>query len=73
MGNQPIGDLMELREMGQCHRLYLSCSETCLREIRRTFPAQRVNSVLFHLQVKQESIGTCAIAKGLQGSNVRTG
>src|SRR6478736_2044029 len=49
------------------------CSETCLREIRCTLSGQRFDSVRYHLQVKQEPIGTGGIAESLEGSDVGAG
>ena len=70
MGNQPIGDLMELREMGEGCRFHVMRGQACFREIWRTFSAQRFDSILFHLQMKQKSVGTSGIAEGLQGGDV---
>jgi hypothetical protein len=49
MADEPIGDLMELREIGEGGGFLLLGSSMCLREIRRTFAAQRIDAVLFHL------------------------
>jgi hypothetical protein len=40
MGNQPIGDLMELREMGEGCCFHVVRGQACFCEIRRTFLAQ---------------------------------
>ena len=73
MVNEPIGYIMELREVGKCDRSYFMCSEPCFREIRGTFAAQRFDSVLFHLQMKQKPVGTSGIAESLQGGDVGAG
>ena len=73
MIDEPIGDLMELREMGEGCRFHVMRSQACFREVRRTFSAQRFDAVLFHLQMKQKSVGTSGIAEGLQGGDVGAG
>ena len=70
MADKTIGDLMELREMREGCCFYLLRVQACFREVRRTFSAQRFDSVLFHFQMKQQPVGASAIAEGLQGGDV---
>jgi len=70
MIDEPIGDLMELREMGEGCRFHVVRGQACFHEIRRTFSAQRFDPVLFHFQMKQKTVGTSGIAVGLQGGDV---
>ena len=70
---EPIGDLMEFRQMGEGCRFHVVRGQACFCEILRTFPGQRFNSVLFHLQMKQKPVGASGVAKGLQGGDVGAG
>lgn len=56
--------------MGKRGCFHLLRCDVRLREVLRTFAAQRFNSVLFHLQMEQEPVGTGSIAEGLQGGDV---
>ena len=73
MVNQLIGDPMELREMGESCRFHVVRGQACFCEIRCTFSGQRFNSVLFHLQMKQKSVGASGVTEGLQGGDVGPG
>jgi hypothetical protein len=70
MVDESIGDLMELWEVGEGGGFHVLGSQMCPCEIRRTFPAQRIDPALFHLQMEKEPIGASAITEGLQRSNL---
>jgi len=57
MSDQSIGDLMELWELRFGGGFdFLKC-QPCFRQIQCTFPAERVDALFFHFQVKEQSVG----------------
>src|SRR5678810_917057 len=50
--------------------LHQLCGQTCFREVRCTFSAQRIDAVFFHLQMKQKPIGLTGITESLQGGDI---
>ena len=65
MVDEPVGDSMELREVGKGRSFHLLGGQVRFGEVRCTFAAQRIDAGLFHFQMEQESIGARAIPKGL--------
>jgi len=71
MGDESIGDVMELWELGEGSAYHVLGSQVGLCEIRRTFPAQGIDPGRLHLRVEQEPIGASTITKGLERGNLR--
>ena len=70
MTNQPLSHVMELRKLWQDSGFDLLCRKTSLRHIRRTLTAEGIDSTLVHLEMKEQPIGSLAVPKGLERSNV---
>lgn len=51
--DQPVGELMELRQAGECSGFHIPSGEFRLDEIRRTLVTQRIDTIFLHLQVKE--------------------
>ena len=57
MSDESIGDLMELREIGEGRRFYLLGSQSGFNEVRCTFSTERLDPWLFHLEMKEQARG----------------